>query len=82
MHFKRLLGTALAIGLAALIATGCGGGIPENSICTVDGDPIAKKDYQRIIDQARKNWSLSRATNRSTASRSFAPTAARCTRCS
>lgn len=56
MHFKRLLGSALAIGLAALIATGCGGGIPENSICTVDGDPIAKKDYQRIIDQARKNY--------------------------
>jgi parvulin-like peptidyl-prolyl isomerase len=45
--------------MAALVAAGCsgvGGGIPENAICTVDGEPILKKDYEKILSQAKANY--------------------------
>lgn len=58
MQLRRILGTGTALLLAAFVAAGCSAGnsIPENAICTVDGDPIQKTDYKRIIDQARKNY--------------------------
>ncbi len=60
MRMRKLVGTGCTLALAVLIAAGCsgsvGGGIPKNAICTVDGDPIAKSDFNRIISQARKNY--------------------------
>lgn len=56
MYIRRLSGATAAIGFSALIAAGCGGGIPENAVCSVDGNPIPKKEYKQITDQAKKNY--------------------------
>lgn len=57
MGIRHTITSVSMVAAAALVAAGCSaGGIPENAICTVDGEPILKKDYDRILDQAKTNY--------------------------
>ena len=45
--------------LLALLAAGCGGGsesVPADAVAVVDGDEVAKSDYDALIEQARKSY--------------------------
>ncbi len=45
--------------LLALLAAGCGGGsesVPSDAVAVVDGDEVAKSDYDALITQARKSY--------------------------
>ena len=45
--------------LLALVAAGCGGGsdsVPADAVAVVDGDEVAKSDYDALIEQARKSY--------------------------
>jgi parvulin-like peptidyl-prolyl isomerase len=45
--------------LLALLAAGCGGGsesVPADAVAVVDGDEVAKSDYDALITQARKSY--------------------------
>ena len=45
--------------LLALVAAGCGGGsesVPADAVAVVDGDEVAKSDYDALITQARKSY--------------------------
>ncbi|MBA3348508.1 MAG: peptidylprolyl isomerase [Actinobacteria bacterium] len=46
--------------LLALLAAGCGGGgsdsVPADAVAVVDGDEVAKTEFDALIDQARKSY--------------------------
>ena len=46
--------------LLALLAAGCGGGgsdsVPADAVAVVDGDEVAKSEFDALIDQARKSY--------------------------
>jgi len=45
--------------LLALLAAGCGGGgdsVPADAVAVVDGDEVAKSDYDALLEQARKSY--------------------------
>src|SRR4026209_2721784 len=45
--------------LLALSAAGCGGGsddVPKTAVAVVDGDEIAKTDYEALLTQAKKSY--------------------------
>ncbi len=52
---RLLLLPALAL---AFFAAGCGGddSVPKDAVAVVDGEKIARSDYQAIVDQARKTY--------------------------
>jgi foldase protein PrsA len=56
---RFLLVPALFLALAALLA-GCGGGgddsVPADAVAQVDGDPIAKSDFEGVLNQARQSY--------------------------
>lgn len=65
MQFGRtIFRTILTVALAAFVATGCGGsdgvlgigGIPEDSVCSVDGSPIKKKEFDRMFGNAEQQY--------------------------
>jgi parvulin-like peptidyl-prolyl isomerase len=45
--------------LLALVAAGCGGGdesVPADAVALVDGNEVAKSDFDALIEQARKSY--------------------------
>jgi peptidyl-prolyl cis-trans isomerase C len=57
MKISRVL--VLPALLLALLAAGCGGGsesVPADAVAVVDGDEVAKSDYDALIEQARKSY--------------------------
>ena len=45
--------------LLALLAAGCGSGsdsVPADAVATVDGNEVARSDYEALIEQARKSY--------------------------
>ncbi len=52
---RLLLFPALVL---ALFAAGCGGdeGVPKDAVAVVDGQKVAKSDFEALIDQARKSY--------------------------
>ena len=56
--FSRIL--VLLCALALLALAGCGGGgdedVPSNAVAVVDGQEIAKSDYEALITQAKKSY--------------------------
>jgi parvulin-like peptidyl-prolyl isomerase len=49
----------LLCALVSLALAGCGGGsdaVPADAVAVVDGEEIAKSDYQALIDQARTSY--------------------------
>ena len=59
IHSRSLLLLCALVSLALAIA-GCGGGgddeVPSNAVAVVDGDEVARSDYQALIDQAKKSY--------------------------
>ena len=56
MKRLALVALALALGLAMLVATGCGGDkVPQGAIATVGGVPITKAQFDQYIDQAKSS---------------------------
>jgi foldase protein PrsA len=59
MKISRLLLSLCAL-VFALALAGCGGGddqdVPANAVAVVDGEEIAKKDYDQVINQAKKSY--------------------------
>ena len=54
MKKLALVALALALGLAVLVAAGCGGAkVPQGAIATVGGVPITKAQFDQYIDQAK-----------------------------
>ena len=57
-NFSRIL--LLLCALVALALAGCGGGgdedVPSNAVAVVDGEQIAKTDYEALISQAKKSY--------------------------
>jgi parvulin-like peptidyl-prolyl isomerase len=49
---------ALLFALFALIVAGCGGGgdVPKDAVAVVDGQPIARADFDGLIKQAKKSY--------------------------
>jgi foldase protein PrsA len=65
MQFGRTIArTILPLAFAAFIATGCGGndgvlgigGIPDDAVCSVDGTPIEKKEFDRMVGNAEQQY--------------------------
>lgn len=64
MQIRPLVTAAITIALAGFVATGCGGkdgvlgigGIPDNAVCTVDGESISKAQYDRLYDQSKQQY--------------------------
>src|SRR6188474_2662197 len=65
MHVGRILArTILPLALAGFIAAGCGGdsgflgigGIPSDSICTVDGTAVKTAEFNRLLDSAKQQY--------------------------
>ena len=64
MRFSNVLRVALPVAFAALVATGCGGddgvlglgGIPDGSICVVNGTGITKSEYDRNMRNAKQSY--------------------------
>lgn len=65
MQFGRTIArTILPLAFAAFIATGCGGndgvlgfgGIPDDAVCSVDGTPIEKKEFDRMFGNAEQQY--------------------------
>lgn len=57
MKIRRVL--LLPALLLALFAAGCGGGgddVPSDAVAVVDGDEIAKTQFDQLLDQARKSY--------------------------
>lgn len=60
-NFARVI---LPLALATFIAAGCGGqdgmlgfgGIPDDAVCTVDGSPITKKEFDRMFGNAEQQY--------------------------
>ena len=58
MKISRLTLSLCAL-LLALVLAGCGGGddkVPANAVAVVDGEEIAKSDFDALIAQARKSY--------------------------
>jgi len=57
---RFLLLPALLVALVALLATGCGGdsaeSVPADAVASVDGEPIAKTQFDQLIAQAKKSY--------------------------
>ncbi len=55
---RRALVVALLLSL--LVVTGCGGGgddsVPADAVAQVDGEPIAKADFEGVLNQARQSY--------------------------
>ena len=50
---------ALTLTLATFVLAGCGGGndsVPTDAVAVVDGEDIAKSDYEALITQAKKSY--------------------------
>ena len=65
MQFGRTIArTILPLAFAAFVATGCGGndgvlgfgGIPDDAVCSVDGTPIEKSEFDRMWGNARQQY--------------------------
>src|SRR5690242_3881048 len=58
---KKLFVPALLVVLAltALVATGCGSGVPSDSVATVDGTPIKKSEFEHWLSVASKQQAAS-----------------------
>lgn len=56
MQIRKITGLTVVLALAAFTAAGCGNSIPKNSICSVNGDAIAKSDYNTLVNQAKKSY--------------------------
>ena len=57
MNTSRLL--LLPALVIALLAAGCGGGsdkVPDDAVAVVDGETVAKSDFDALIGQARKSY--------------------------
>lgn len=57
MKISRL--ALLLCALVVLVAAGCGGGsdeVPADAVAVVDGEEIAKSDYDALIAQAKKSY--------------------------
>ncbi len=57
MTISRLL--LLPALVVALVAAGCGGGsdkVPDDAVAVVDGQTVAKSDFNALVDQARKSY--------------------------
>ena len=57
MTISRLL--LLPALVLALVAAGCGGGsdkVPDDAVAVVDGQTVAKSDFNALLDQARKSY--------------------------
>ena len=52
-----LIVLALALGLALLLAAGCGGKVPQGTIATVDGALVTQAQFEQEIDQAKASAS-------------------------
>ena len=54
----------LPLALATFIAAGCGGqegvlgfgGIPDDAVCSVDGSPVTKKEFDRLFGNAEQQY--------------------------
>jgi len=52
---KKLLTVFALLTLAvAVLVTGCGSGVPSDSVATVDGTPIKKTDFNHWLSVAAK----------------------------
>jgi len=54
MTKKLLLVLALLTVAVALVVTGCGSGVPSNSVATVDGTPIKKAEFDHWLSVAAR----------------------------
>jgi foldase protein PrsA len=57
MNISRLLLFPALI--LALLAAGCGGGsdkVPDDAVAVVDGDTVARSDFNALLNQARKSY--------------------------
>lgn len=64
-HGRRTIArTILPLALATFVAAGCGGqdgvlgigGIPEDAVCTVDGNPVTKAEFDRLFGNAEQQY--------------------------
>ena len=53
MKKLALVALALALGLALLVAAGCGGKVPQGAIATVGGVPVTQAQFDQYINQAK-----------------------------
>ena len=53
MKKLALVALALVLGLALLVAAGCGGKVPQGAIATVGGVPITQAQFDQYINQAK-----------------------------
>jgi foldase protein PrsA len=58
---KRILPLPFALALVALVLAGCGGGtavakLNRSDVAVVGGAHISRGDYERILDQAKRNY--------------------------
>jgi foldase protein PrsA len=58
MRIRQIFAGAGIISLSVFVATGCslGGGVPSDAVCTVNGESVAQKKFDQIINQARRNY--------------------------
>ena len=57
MKKLALVALALALGLALLVAAGCGGKVPQGAIATVGGVPVTQAQFDQYINQAKASAS-------------------------
>ena len=57
MKKLALVALALALGLALLVAAGCGGKVPKDAIATVGGVPVTRAQFDQYINQAKASAS-------------------------
>lgn len=64
-HGRRIIArTILPLALATFVAAGCGGqdgvlgvgGIPDDAVCTVDGNPVTKAEFDRLFGNAEQQY--------------------------
>jgi foldase protein PrsA len=53
MKKLALVALVLALGLALLVAAGCGGKVPQGAIATVGGVPVTQAQFDQYINQAK-----------------------------
>ncbi len=73
---KKLLAAVIAVAVLAVVVTGCGsgGGVPDDSVATIDGTSIKKTDFDHWMTIAAKQ----QATPGATATAPDPPTYAKC----
>ena len=57
MKKLALVALVLVLGLASLVAAGCGGKVPQGAIATVGGVPITQAQFDQYINQAKASAS-------------------------